>query len=363
MISGIHIASSRMVINKDNINSEISLPQLKNNQIVKAKVLELMANGKTLILIDNQKIAAQTSMPLQPGEEINLKVLLQKDTTILKLINSTTQMTTKQISSLVSFFGKNSLDGIVDSKIPGVKELLYDISLKFEKADKNFLPRLIEKSGISLENKLADVVSDSNIKSDITSDIRTDIKTVINNILKQDIKGNILLELFGRNLSQTSEKMQSFKAAVSFLETVENFQLLNNQNSDSGRFLLPFPVFNEAEFSFGQLLIDTGGKSNNKKEDKVIKISFLLNMSNIGAVRADFSILKKEITGRFLFQDEETCAYFESMIPELKERLSKIEYKALKIECSIAKEEEIQPESFIEALVKASDERVLNIVI
>ncbi len=329
MISGIHISSSQMVIDRDDVSNKLNLPQLKNNQIVKAKILQLLPNGKTLILINNQKVAAKTTMLLQPGDKINLKVLAQKDATILKLIAPVQQISTKQISSLVNFFAKNAfISDIVESKIPEVKELFYDIALKSEKPDKNFLPRLMEKIGIALESK-----------------------------------SNILLELFASNSSPTPEKMQILKAAVSFLETIENLQLLNHQSSDSGRFLLPFPIFGESAFNFGQLLIDTGDKNKDKDKDKVINISFLLNMSRIGALRADFSLLKKEITGRFLLQNDETCDYVKSMIPELKKRLGRIEYKALEIECEVAKKEELQPGSFIETLIKISDDRILNIVI
>ena len=86
-------------------------------------------------------------------------------------------------------------------------------------------------------------------------------------------------------------------------------------------------------------------------------------MTKLGPLRADFSILKKEITGRFLLQDDDTCEYVKSMIHELKTRLAKVEYHAFNIECKTAKKEEIQPGVFIETLVNASDDRVLNIVV
>ncbi len=365
MISGIHIASSQVVIKKDYGSNKQSLPEFQNNQIVKAKVLQLMPNGKTLILINNNKIVAKTAMLLKPGEQIQLKVLSQKDATVLKLINPIQQMTTKQIASLVSLFVKDSssLD-ISESKISNIKNILYEISLKSEKTDKVFLPRLIDKSGISLENKIADILSETKSAPNTKTNTKINIKTIMNNLLTQDAKGNILQALISAD-SQNSQTTASMKAAASFLETLENFQLLNHQSSDSGRFLLPFPIFSESAFSFGQLLIDTGDKSKtqNKDGEKLISISFLLNMSKLGSLRADFSILKKEITGRFLLQDDETCEYLKSMIPELKQRFEKIEYHAFNIECKTAKKEEIQPTIFIETLVKAREDRVLNVVV
>ncbi len=357
MISGIHISPSQVVIKKGDGSNTHSLPELKNNQIIKAKIVQLMPNGKTLIEVNNQKIVAKSAMLLNPGEEVQLKVLSQKDATILKLINPIQKMTTRQISSLVTLFTKkDSILNILDHKTGKIKEIFHGISLKSGKADKTFLPRLIDKSGISLENKIANILLDPKPGQNV--------KIILNTLLEQDIKGNILQELLSMG-SQNSKAMESMKVAISFLEAMETFQLLNHQSSDSGRFLLPFPIFGDSALSFGQLLIDTGDKDRDKTKDgeKLINISFLLNMTQLGPLRADFSILKKEITGRFLLYDDDTCEYLKSMIHELKTRLAKVEYHAFNIECKTAKREEIQAGVFIETLVNAGDDRVLNVVV
>jgi hypothetical protein len=353
MISRVHISSSEMVINKDN-GKKNSLPEFKKNQIINAKVIQLLPQGKALLLVKGQKLVAKTALRLLPGEEVQLKVLEQKDAILLKLIGPVQKMTNSQISSLVRFFSKNeSIPDISGSKMSGVKELLYDMALKSDKPDASFLPKLIEKSGMVWEKKVVQF-----IRSNMSSQ---DIKTGLDNLLKQDMKGNILKE----TLTADPGKFESLKMAASFSETIENFQLLNHHSSESGRFLLPFPIFSDQAFSFGQLLIDTGdkNKTNNKDADKVIHISFLLNMTQLGPLRADFSILKKEITGKFLVKDDDTCQYVNSKISELKDRFTNIEYHVRQLECTIAKKEEIQQSSFIESLVTAGDDYVLNIVI
>ncbi len=365
MIQGIHISSSEMVIKKHDVKKNI-LPHFIKNQIIAAKVLELLPHGNAKLLVNGKQVIATTSMLLTPGEEVQLKVLQEKDAVILKLLEPVQKMTTRQISSLVSFFSKNkSIPDIFSSKISGVKELISAMALKSEKPDKEFLPKLIEKSGIVWEKKVAGVLLGNkpaiSSKSTIGDKSIGDIKSDLDMLLKQDIKGNILKEV----LMDDPQKTSALKTAVSFVETIENFQLLNHNSSESGRFVLPFPVFNESEFSFGQLLIDTGEKNEKEKKDadKLIKISFLLNMTRLGPLRADFSILRKEITGRFLLQDEDTVGYVKSMIPELKEKLADIEYTVRDIECSLGKKEEIIETGFIETLVKASEDQMLNIVI
>jgi len=353
MITGIHVSSSEMIINKDDGNKN-SLPKFKKNQIINAKVLQLLPQGKAQLLVNGQKVVAKTALLLKPGEEVQLKVLEQKADIILKLMGPVQKMTARQVSSLVSFFSRNeSIPDITGRKITSVKEILYDMALKSDKPDKTFLPKLIEKSGMIWEKKVARLILDNKSSSDI--------KTGLDILLKQDIKGNLLKEL----LMADPQKSDELKGAASFSKTIENFQLLNQQSSDSGRFLLPFPILNEGAFSFGQLLIDTGAKTktNNKGDDKVIRISFLLDMTRLGPLRADFSILKKEITGRFLFKDDDTCKYVKSKICELTTRLAKSEYHVHQIECHTAEKEEIQHSSFVESLVRDRDDSVLSVVI
>lgn len=350
MIKGIHISSSEMIIQKD--DGKKNLPKFTKNQIINVKVLQLLPPGKAQLLINNKKVVAKTGLLLKPGEEVQLKVLQEKDAVVLKLISPVQKMTTQQISSLVKFFSKNESPDIIESKIPGVKELLHDMALKSDKADEAFLPKLIEKSGMAWENKLARVLTGNTSSSDIKAFL---------DILQQDMKGSILKEL----LNADPGKFEALKMAASFSETIENFQLLNHQSSDSGRFLLPFPIFSDQAFSFGQLLINTGDKSGKKDRDadRLVQISFLLDMSRLGPLRADFSILKKKISGKFLLNDDKTCEYVKSMIPELLTRLSNIEYQVHKIDCYTAKKEEIQQSSFIETLLQARNDSVLNIVV
>ncbi|NOX34982.1 MAG: hypothetical protein GXP56_14850 [Deltaproteobacteria bacterium] len=353
MISGIHISSSEVVINKDDAKKQ-SLPIFKKNQIIRAKVIKLLPDGNARLLVNGQKVLAKTGLLLKPGEDVQLRVIQEKDAVILKLISPVQKMTTRQISSLIGFFSKNeSIPDITGAKIANIKDLLHGMALKSGKADKAFLPKLIKNSGMTWENKIAGILLGNKSSSAL--------EFSLDNLLKQDIKGSILKEMLAADPKQS----EILKTASSFLTTIENFQLLNHQSSDSGRFLLPFPVFNDQAFSFGQLLIDTGdkNKSSNKDGDKLINISFLLDMSRLGPLRADFSILKKQISGRFLLKDDDTCKYVKSMIFELKTRLKNVGYQVHNVECKTAKKAETQQSSFIESLVTARDDQVLNIVI
>ncbi len=351
MISKIHLSPREMVIQKDagkNIGSV-----LKKDQVVTAKVLQILTQGKAQLLINGQKMIAKTGLSLNPGEELKLQVVQQKDAVLLKLMEPSTFVETKPLVSLIRFLSKNNaLSDIARIKNPVIQNILSETALKSGRRDDSFLPRLVENNGLSLEQKMGSLVKTQGQDS---------IGLNLLQLQKQDLKGALLNELaMATPRGETMEKM-----VTALLDTLESFQLINTQSSESGRYLLPFPVFEGSVLNFGQLLIDTGGNKEDKDSDnpKLIRVSFLLNLTNLGAVRADFSILKKAITGRFLLENDEICEYLKSLIPELKLRFEQIEYTMGNIDCFTAKKAEIHPNVLMESLFESGDDSVLNIVI
>lgn len=352
MISGIHISTSEMVLQPGDTRKK--LPNFIKGQTLLATVLSRSSKGNAQLLINGQKIMAKTPMLLTQGQEVELKVLQAKDEVVLKLINPVQKTTTGQLSSLVGFFSKKGIAAdIIGAKSKNAEMLLHELALKSDKTDPAFLPRLMQKNGMALENKFAKLFADHQTLPEI--------KLALENLLKQDLKGTILKDILALQVTGSD----SAKSVSGFIETIESFQLLNHGNSDSGRFLLPFPVFSDGSFQFGQLLIDTGEKASKEGKDSenLVRISFLLHMTRLGPLRADFSILKKDITGQFLFEDDDTCDYARSMLGDLKKRLTGLEYNVHRLECKTAQKEEIQESCLLESLMKTSGDQVLNIVI
>lgn len=354
MISGIHLSSSEVLISRGQGKAQ-AIPLFVKDQIVPAKVLDVLSQGNARLLINNRVLTAKTDMLLRPGEEIRLKVLDEKDSVILKLVGPVQKITLSQISSLIRFFsGKESAMDISRMNMQGMKDLLFDISLKSGDANSDFLPDLMEKIGLNFEHKLTGLFDMQGSSKDI--------QQALSLLFKQNLKALIQKELF---LAGPDQPVGNDMAA-SLSELLENLQILNHQGGEAGRYLLPLPVFSGDIFRFGQLFIDTGGKSGSEPEspsDRLIQVSFLLDMSHLGPLRADFSILKKEISGRFFFKDQDICHYVQSMLPDLRERLEKRDYSVREIRCFSDEKTGLEPFNLIERLLKAGSDRVLNIVI
>jgi hypothetical protein len=352
VISGIHISPSDLIVKKEALNNA-AFSSLKKNQKTEVTILKVFSETKAQVLIAGKKVIIKSPFLLTEGEKLQVNILKAGDNQNFKIVSPDDNKLSDKFVSLIKLISKsNPFVGLSKTDNTELLEMIKSISLKSDKADKNFLPHLFNKSGILFEQKISTLFRQTNELS---------FKQELLNIFKNDIKGYVL------SLLQSSDHQSAgnMKALFEYSSNIESYQVLNAQSSDAGKYLIPFPAFFNEAFSFGQLFMDLGDSEEKQKakgKDRIINVSFLLNMSNIGGLRADFSIYKKEISGVFNLSSVEVCNYFTKMLPQLKDNLLKIEYMVRNIECKVVSKEEISPTALIESFIKGED-RLLNIII
>ncbi|MFO7885307.1 MAG: hypothetical protein R6U68_10825, partial [Desulfobacteraceae bacterium] len=359
MIRGIDISSSDLKL-KPEANEKSVLSFLKKNQIVEARVLKLVPPSKAELLIAGKKIVADTSVHLKQGDTIQLKFTPEKNLQILKLVSPLNRVVpsaaallgalTKAgpFSHLQNLFGgltdvtKTSIQenlqsspffsemkadpslmgesaGQTGKMLQQLGEKLLELALKSEQADKGFLPRVLNQSGLLHERNLSRLLfnppsvlgKESSVLGKESSvlgkeslaagkDVPVSGKELPEKFSNLDLKAFVLKSLAG----DTGKDPGLIRSLKGFAETIEKFQVLNHHTSDTNRYLIPFPVFADDSLGSGQLFLDLGksARERDKKESRLIKLSILLNMSFLGAVRVDGSVLNKEISGIFMQQ-------------------------------------------------------------
>lgn len=363
--------------------SELSnIMNLKPGRIVNAKVLDVTSQNRIQLLVDGQKLTVSTQLPLARGMEIPMKVVRSQDGIVLKPVSTSSapvstetagptlkigrpdsnslsgteksfQTNAFQSFSLVKMF--QGLNALSQTQEPILNDILMGLSLKSDVRDDQFLPQIIKNMGLSFEKKLAAGLEDAPDKKTVAH--------VIKQLADQDLKA--------ASLSLAGMESDPSKTTVlkHISDALDNFAQLNvksgdgAQSQDGARFLLPFPVWREDGFDFGQLMVDTGKTGTANTGKKLLSISFLLNMTALGPLRADFSILDKTIAGRFLLENQATCDYLTPKISDLRQRLSGIGYQAGNIDCQVARPEQIAPTSLILSMKAPDDMQGLNIVV
>jgi hypothetical protein len=147
------------------------------------------------------------------------------------------------------------------------------------------------------------------------------------------------------------------------VSTIKNVQLLNQMGlKHEGKIFIPIPIqFPDNLFTMGQLLIHLNinkEKDNGKEKGKdFIKISFLLEMSNIGPLRADLVIRKKQISGRFLIVEEKAKIIIEKQLPSLIKTLETKGFVIPNFECHMKKTVEIK-DSLIKEIINEESHNI-----
>lgn len=294
------------------------------------KLLTLLADTKA-----ESALAGSVENKAQPAELLPLqRVLLQE---------------LKQNGILITGeSGGGKLAGI-----HALKDLLELISLKQGvEPDNESLKTIVKNSGLMWESKLSSVVDSLANQAGLK-----DAEALVNNDIKAlAMKLATVLE---------GEDKTAGKVLRSFVDGLEKMQILNAHSSEeSGRYLLPLPFFLNDTLKFGQLLIDLdrGDKSEEKGGDKATRVAFILELSRLGHLKADFSIYKKSISGEFGVENSEIQSLFNQLIPGLIEKFEAKDYTIKRIGCSVISSGELAGTSLTDMVIDNPD-GVINIVV
>jgi hypothetical protein len=197
------------------------------------------------------------------------------------------------------------------------------------------MKELIDKSGLRWEAKLRTLLVGKGPGT-----------AYLEKLIEEDLKG-----LVSRLLALKEEKDPFLKR---FLSTMNNIQLLNHLSLDQDRkIFLPIPIeFPSGLFTVGQLLMhlpqegkDESGEQGTHRES--FRVTFLLELSHLGPLRADLAIRGKEIEGSFLLTHEQAKLLVESSLPILVSRLKEKGFSILSIQCRLK-----DPESIMDSLLE-----------
>jgi hypothetical protein len=334
------VSSSK--ISLQSIDHNTFYPKLVENEIVKGKVLKSVSLKNVLLLIKGKRIMAKTHMPLREGSVISLKVEEVHPNPVLKFLGTINEnIETINSSMILNGLKKNIWKTIIENidhcTLPDndkklFKELIDELSKKlFLKPNPGLLRELVDKSGIRWEAKLREIITSKTNYS----------KANIDELITGDLKG-----LGSKFISLMEGQNDLFEK---FVSTIKNIQLLNHLGPEQERkIFIPIPFqFPDGLFTIGQLLIHLHGNkkqnSDGKEKDKdFFRISFLLEMSNLGPVRADLVVRQKQINGRFLIVEEKTKNIIEKQLPSLIKTLEKKGFVIPHFDCHMKEPVEIK---------------------
>ncbi len=407
MIHATPIRISDLSIGKDAFGkSGISFSA--KNRIIDAKVVRLIPPSKAELIISGKKIIAETSVELTKGETIQLELIengnfkfvkppIQYDDLYVQSNNfartacSLMDLLSNDMHGLIKIIqpfllnsdnlasscadqncsGSDSLTDLIPlDKFSQIRDILLSFSLKSDEPDNDFLPRLIERSGLTFEKKLFDSLKKDPSYIEQSEDRKMQKFSINNNVAmgseikklsEQDLKACII-KFMADPQSKTNNTTHYLKE---FSQAIEKFQIVNAHSSESGSYLIPFPVFFNGTLTLGQIFLNLGDriKQSEKKKQRMVKVSILLTMSSLGPVRTDMVLLRKDLSGRIQVKNRDVCLFVQKMLPKLKFRLKGHGFNVLALDCEVTSEERFDSKAFLYNLVHKKEDIGFNIVI
>jgi hypothetical protein len=371
------VSSSEVLLERKPGFRHTLLPFTKG-RLIPAEVLKLISSRQALLSLDGTQVLAKTFVPLKPGQQILLQVERSGEQPVFRLIPDTDPSAGQPgpLSGLLRSGGATGAFGLLESLLgrelraqaPGtldpsgpsnragtfsrLRELVTSLSLKSGEPVPRFLTDLIRGSGLLWESKLHHLLSASGGKSGAE----------LSALVEKDIKA-LALKLLDTG---TAAKDASTDMVKSFVDGLENLQMFNRHTDDTpGRYLLPLPVWTGGELKFGQMLFTLGEGRTEEEGQKapVVNVSFLLTLSRLGDLRADFSVLNRVISGTFGVGTKEIEAFVTAHLPGLARRLQAHGYDVRHVGCRVLAPDSLCETALLAPLLEEVHDGVLNLVI
>lgn len=218
------------------------------------------------------------------------------------------------------------------------------------------LMRLVKNSGLMWETKVRLFTEALTAGPDKATTEPPALPRVTDDVKALSMKLADSLDSGGRETADTLRR---------FVDTLDKMQILNSHSADdTGRYLLPLPFFSGQSLTFGQLFIDLDRRPENadKQGDRMIRVAFLLDMSRLGHVQADFAIFRKSIGGEFIVETKDARADLNQALPECIADLTRKGYTVTRMDCRLAEPGTLARQSLAERMVD-TDGGAVNILI
>lgn len=248
-------------------------------------------------------------------------------------------------------------EGSVGERVPHILmrmgALLGRISLRpHDMAHPEFLKSFIDGSGLMWENKVRTLLV-SGLESRHQAEA----------FMENDLKGLAL-----KSLSDVKTgKLFFTQAMTTFLDDMEHHQWLNlSALEEKGKLLFFIPMQWPDELTFAQFLIDlgveSGGMGGENDEDRIFKLSLLLDMSHLGPVRVDASVVEKAIRVSFLVSDEDIQSLINQYTPCLQEQLERHGFSLQQVTCRLEERASLARTSLVDAMIDLEEHTISLIV-
>jgi len=338
----------------DNISvttkTNLPLPQFRAGEVLNVNIIEKIAADQYLLSVKGATIRANSSLLLNAGEQIRVRVQSVVPQIVLNLFDAVpkdaAQINAQLIQwrvdpdSFVSLLGRLSeISSLLKSELPGFLRgeaqalLALFSSLVFSSRTRNnplFVKDFLSRCGLLLESDLAAALAGSETAHREVSS-KGNLKAALFKLaaaLQEAGQGN-----FSRTEAAGLASLASFASEA--LNTIQGRQVaaLVYQNNESGLYL-QIPLELSKGYGTADIFIKPDDKNaEGKNKFSSCRLVLFLSMDLLGQIVVDASLRAGRITCVLKCEDEKSVQIINAEAEKLKVALSAIGYTVEKIEC------------------------------
>jgi hypothetical protein len=372
-MSAVSIAPANQNITKNITEiskSDVSGKNITQGEIIPAKVIESLTGNRYLVALKNLQIIATSTVPLNTGEKLILRVNSLQPQMILNivegqkpesadLVNEKLLQWRSNPDSFLDVIGKLAefTKNIQDQDLPlnfSSKNVIQLLSLFDEiifsngtKENPLFLKEFVSKTGLLLENTLQQLVHET-LNGKIEQPFNDNIKSLLLKLFSTVEQALIENSKLDHEITSKLMNLSSFTEEA--IKSIETRQVLNAvfQDSDNG-LVLQIPLALAEGMRPADIFImpeDKKGKGKNKFSSGNVVI--FLNLDILGKIAANIRVSEGNFRCIIKCDREEVKDLINNELAILKKKLSGIGYKVDYIDCIMGTELEQQREEFLQ---------------
>jgi len=370
-VGPISIPSSKL--NPANKASPGKILAVHKDEVVEGRIIKPISPRHALILIKGKQLLARTEgVALKPGQLASFKVTETSPQCILKFL----EVTSDQEGGIIGLL-KGS--GFRASPFDFLMALLHPLRVSIEKSAPEIVPHILMRMGTLLGRislRPHDVAHPEFLKSFIDGSglmWENKVKTLLLSGLEPRHQTGALIEhdlkglAFKALADGSTGKLLSTQGMATFLDDMEHHQWLNLfALEEKGKLLFTIPMQWPDKFTFAQLLIDLGakrgGRGGEHNEDRVFKLSLFLDMSRLGPVRVDASVVEKAIRVSFVVSKKDIQSFLNRHTAGLQQQLERHGFSLQQVTCRLEERASLACTSLVDAIID-SEEHTISLIV
>jgi FtsZ-binding cell division protein ZapB len=333
-------------------------PNLQIGDKLEAQVAQKLGENKVLVMMKGARVAADTTVPLQVGQKINVQVESLQPQIVLRLITSDAAGEQGKITGYLKAFRrdpqaftelfraggtllsaenlKTLSNTLLRSQSQSLGQLIHTLIFSTDTMENPFFVRdFVARSGLLLERTLGKA-----LQEDAAGAVKA--QPAGNNLKSALIRfGAEIRGWLGANPDIPEAELTKLLRLAEYsdrsVHALETHQVLNVVSRDQeNRFMVQIPFAFPQSLTMQDIFIEFDGSRGEKKDgDSPFRVVFFLNLDALGEMMIDVGIRGQELTAELSCQSVDTVTVLSSNLEELRENLNSLGFRVVRMTCDV----------------------------